>query len=80
MSTGRGGRAKKKVGKEIGQWDWDGQREKLLRSVGVSAGIDLWKLFRPKNPDARLLQKWLKLVFLQSALKACTSCRAASLS
>lgn len=62
MLVCRGSRGKKKAGHELAQWEWEGQREKLLRCVGSSTDIDLWKLFRPKNPDSRLLQKWLQIV------------------
>ena len=59
----RGGKAKKRaVGHELAQWDWEVQREKLVRCVGATSDCDLWKLFRPRNPDNRLLQKWLQLV------------------
>ena len=44
------------------QWDWDGQRDKIARSLAVIADIDLWKLFRPRPPDERLLQTWTQSV------------------
>lgn len=44
------------------QWDWEGQRDKIARSLAVLADIDLWKLFRPRAPDAPLLQTWTQLV------------------
>jgi len=50
------------VGHELAQWDWEGQRDKLVRCVGGTSDCDLWKLFRPRNPDNRLLQKWLQMV------------------
>ena len=62
----RGGRGKKKaVGGIPGDaWDWEEQHEKLIRCLGSSSDIDLWRLFQPRNPDSRLLQKWLQLVRL----------------
>lgn len=44
------------------QWDWDGQRDKIARALAVIADIDLWKLFRPRAPDERLLQTWTQSV------------------
>ena len=61
----RCGRGKKKaVGHELAQWDWEAQREKIMRCIGGSTDMDLWKLFRPRNPDSNFLQKWLQVVCL----------------
>ncbi|CAL8472231.1 g11773 [Coccomyxa elongata] len=60
--TGAGGksRGRKKAAAPHAmlQWDWDGQRDKIARALAVIADIDLWKLFRPRSPDERLLQTW----------------------
>ena len=35
-----------------------------MRCIGGNTDMDLWKLFRPRNPDSNFLQKWLQLVCL----------------
>ena len=61
VSCCRGGK-KKAAGALVSQWDWDGQREKILRCISSCTEIDLWKLFRPKGVDSRLLERWMQMV------------------
>lgn len=59
----RAGKGRTKAGDTpLAEWDWVDQREKLIRCLGSSSDVDLWKLFRPRNPDSRLLRKWLQVV------------------
>ena len=50
------GRKKATGAQALLQWDWDGQRGKIARSLAVMADIDLWKLYRPKPVEGALLQ------------------------
>ena len=50
------GRKKAAGAQALLQWDWDGQRGKIARSLAVMADIDLWKLYRPKPVEGGLLQ------------------------
>lgn len=53
------------------QWDWDEQRDKIARALAVISGMDLWKLFRPRAPDERLLQTWTQSVCPSHPLHIC---------
>ena len=44
------------------QWDWDGQRGKIARSLAVLADIDLWKLYQLKPVEGGLLQTCCRTV------------------
>ncbi|KAK9836505.1 hypothetical protein WJX74_001907 [Apatococcus lobatus] len=66
--TGRG-RSRKKGASGAGserllQWDWPSQAERLLRGAACMADVDLNGLFRPQDPDDRLLQLWMQLGLL----------------
>ena len=62
-APGRAKGRKKAVGAQaLLQWDWDGQRDKIARSLAVMADIDLWKLYRPKPVEGGLLQTCCRTV------------------
>lgn len=44
------------------QWDWPSQAERLLKGAACMADLDLRGLFRPQEPDDRLLQLWMQTV------------------
>eukprot|EP00889_Picochlorum_renovo_P003666 jgi/Picre1/30696/NNA_006057.t1 len=52
-----GGRRKKKDG----DWDWQEQSGKLLKSVARCMALDLWKVFRPARPDDAVLVSLIQL-------------------
>ena len=58
------GRKKAAGAQALLQWDWDGQRGKIARSLAVMADIDLWKLYRPKPVEGGLLQTCSRTVSL----------------
>ncbi|KAK9823736.1 hypothetical protein WJX72_005030 [[Myrmecia] bisecta] len=68
-ASGKGRGRKKVVGQELLTWDWEGQREKLLKAAANVAHVNLWKLFSPRNPEEPFLQLWsdLALRMLASA-------------
>lgn len=62
-----GGRRKKKDG----DWDWQEQSGKLLKSVARCMALDLWKVFRPARPDDAVL---VSLIQLSTSCLSCAAC------
>ena len=62
-----GGRRKKKDG----DWDWQDQSGKLLKSVARCMALDLWKVFRPARPDDAVL---VSLIQLSTNCLSCAAC------
>jgi hypothetical protein len=63
LAAGRTKGRKKATGAQsVLHWDWDGQRNKVARSLASVIDIDLWKLYRPKPIEEALLQTCSKTV------------------
>ncbi len=63
LAAGRAKGRKKATGAQsVLRWDWDGQRDKVARSLAGVIDIDLWKLYWPKPIEEALLQTCFKTV------------------
>ncbi|KAI8101453.1 hypothetical protein M9435_001559 [Picochlorum sp. BPE23] len=59
LEAGKKGGGKRK--KKDGDWDWQEQSGKLLKSVARCMALDLWKVFRPARPDDAVLVSLIQL-------------------
>jgi len=60
-APGAKGKGKKSSKQQLVEWKWDEQRERIVHVMAGALDIDLWQVFRPKQPEEDFLRLFVRL-------------------
>jgi len=73
-TVGAKGKKKAPAKQKLVEWKWDEQRERVVHVMAGALDIDLWQVFRPRQPEEDFLRIFVRLATMclenQSALKS----------
>ena len=80
-APGAKGKKKQTNKNKLAEWRWDEQRERIVHVMAGALDIDLWQVFRPKQPEEDFLRLFVRLASMclenPAALKSKVTKRAA---
>ena len=60
-APGAKGKKKQTNKAKLAEWAWDEQRERIVHVMAGALDIDLWQVFRPKQPEEDFLRLFVRL-------------------
>ena len=60
-APGAKGKKKQTNKNKLAEWRWDEQRERIVHVMAGALDIDLWQVFRPKQPEEDFLRLFVRL-------------------